>query len=200
MPEMEKDEGLVLRSLDFRDRQKILTLFTENFGMISLIVKGIHRKSSHLLTLTSPFTRGEYLFRVGKSHLFAFKDGTPLATNHALRANLTHIEAATALVKALLDSQLPEKPAPALYQLTKTYLEILPDFEEPNSLIASFLLKLLKHEGHLSLHHPPAAFSPKEWETATLLTQVRTIQKLKETTVSTALHKKIEEFFKQTSK
>lgn len=197
MPSEERHEGLVLRSIDFRDRQKILTLFTPTMGMISLIVKGINRKKSHLLTLTSPFTRGEYLFRISRSDLYTFQDGTPLATNNSLRENLNHIEAAILLSKALLKSQMPEKPAPALYKLTTTYLEHLPTFDDPTPLTASFLLKLLKHEGHLALDHVSPSFTQNDWKVVSILSELRTIKKLKETSVSSSLHDKITSLFEK---
>ena len=109
MPSEEKHEGLVLRSLDYKDRQKIITLFTPTLGLISLIVKGITRKKTHLLTLTSPFTQGEYLFTIHRSDLYPFRDGTPLHTHHFLREQLSHIQAATTFAKALLSSQPPSK-------------------------------------------------------------------------------------------
>lgn len=195
MPSEEKHEGLVLRSIDFRDRQKILTLFTPTMGIVSLIVKGINRKKSHLLTLTSPFTCGEYLFRVSRSTLYTFRDGTPLKTHNELRDNLDHIEAATLLVKALLTSQLPEKPAPDLYALTLTYLGLLSTVENPAAITSSFLLKLLKHEGLLSLDHPPLGFSADQWQTVRTLADLRTIQTLRDTLPSQDLSNKIETLF-----
>ncbi len=217
MPLDERDEGLVLRSFDYKDRQKIMTLFTLKRGVISLIVKGITRKKTHLLTLTSPFTHGEYLFRIHRSNLYTFQDGTPLNTNYALRQTLPHIEAATILVQALYTSQFPEKPAPSLYQLTLTYLKHLPAFDNPKAISASFLLKLLKHDGHLALtptcshcntppthlhlgeaycsHHTPVPatyFTPTEWPLLTILLETRSISTLQQLQISTELHEKIE--------
>ncbi len=145
MPLEEKHEGLVVKSIDFKDRQKIITIFTPTRGLISLIVKGITRTRPHLLTLTSPFTQAEFHFSVRRSDLYLLRDGTPLETHHNLRENLTTLTAATSLLKALTGSQLPGKPAPALYQLTLAYLKHLPSFSTPTALTASYHMKLLKN-------------------------------------------------------
>ncbi|MBS0629923.1 MAG: DNA repair protein RecO [Verrucomicrobia bacterium] len=148
----EVHEGLVLKSIDYKDQQKIITLFTPTRGMISLIVKGISRKKAHLLTLTSPLTQAEYHFAIGRTDLYTFQDGTPINTHLNLRSNLDHLQTATRFAEALLTTQFPGKPAPALYQLLLTYLKVLPNFTDPTALKGSFLLKLLKHDGHLALN------------------------------------------------
>lgn len=197
MPLEEKHEGLVLRSIDYKDRQKIITLYTPTRGLISLIVKNITRKKSHLLTLTSPFTKAEYHFLIGKSDLYTFCDGTPLATHNNLRENLSHLQSATTLLKALLSSQLPGKPAPALYVLALTYLKHLPSFTNPETLSASFLLKLLMHDGHLNPAHKENPFTQAEWDTLIPLLSARTLQPLRDLPPSPLLNQKIEIFFTQ---
>lgn len=218
----EHQEGIVLRSLDFKDREKIITVFTANRGLISLIVKGITKKRSHLLTLTSPFTQADYHYLIGRSSLYSFKEATPLNTHHYLREKLSHIQAATTFASALLSSQMPGKPAPHLYALTLSYLKQLPQFDTPSSLTASFLLKLLKHDGHLSLKngctscgeppthlhvgepfcrtHTPAyahLLSQTEWDTLQVLAEARSFAPLKEIQVSPSLHQMIELIFKE---
>ncbi|NGX59326.1 MAG: DNA repair protein RecO [Chlamydiae bacterium] len=195
MPLEEKHEGLVLRSIDYKDRQKIITLFTPTRGLISLIVKNITRKKSHLLTLTSPFTQAEYHFSIRRSELYTYCDGTPINTHLNLRENLTHLKAAILLAKALLTSQLPNKPAPDLYLLLLTYLKYLPTFADPTSLTASFYLKLLKHDGHLSPSHREPPFTPNEWNELLPLLTTRNITTLRQITTSPDLHHQIETHF-----
>lgn len=195
MPSEEKHEGLVLRNTEFRDRQKILTLFTKKTGIISLIIKGISQKRSSLVTLASPLTCGEYLLRISRSSLYTFQDGTLIKTHSKLRENLDHIEAAALLVRALLKSQLPEKPAPNLYALTLTYLKFLPSIENPSTFSSSFLLKLLKHEGILSLDHPHTDFSSNQWQAVRILTELKTFQELQKTPTSPKLLEKVKTLF-----
>lgn len=218
----EKDEGIVLKSIDYKDQQKIITLFTLNRGIISLIVKGINRKRTHLLTLASPLTHAEYHFSIRRSDLYTFQDGSPLNTHYQLRENLNHLQTAVSFAEALLSSQFPGKPAPALYQLLLVYLKYLPRFPDPSPLRASFLLKLLKHEGHLSVADqcshcdaPPSHFSmgeglcrahapsyatplsQEQWTTLALLADARAIPQLQGLNLEPELAQKIEKFFKE---
>lgn len=146
----EKTEGIVLRSQDYKERHRIITLFTPQ-GLTSLIVRGISRKNARLLTLTSPFCHGEYLYRKGHSELLSFRDGAVLDDHFHLRSSLKSLQTAGSLATAILTSQLPGKPAHALFTLYKLYHKHIAHFQEPDALIASFYLKLLKHEGLLSL-------------------------------------------------
>jgi len=197
MPPLEKHEGLVLKAIDFKDRQKIITLYTPTRGLLSLIVKGINRKKSHLLTLTSPFTRGEYHIQIGRSQLYTFLDGTPLTTHHDLRRTLPHLNAATTLAKALLNSQLPEKPSPALYLLTLSYLKNLPLFPNPSALTASYHLKLLGHDGHLNPELPESPFTADEWKGLLPLLNVRSIPALRDQSITPKLLIKVETYFQK---
>jgi DNA repair protein RecO (recombination protein O) len=149
---MEKieDQGLVLRFVDYKGSQRIVTVFTEKNGLISLIVKGLGGKRSDLFLLTSPLTLAEFHCVSGRGELYRFKDATILSTHLELREQLPHLQAAGDICLGLLKTQLPGKPAPALYQLTLSYIKRIPAFKDPKALVASFFLKLLKHEGVLS--------------------------------------------------
>jgi DNA repair protein RecO (recombination protein O) len=181
---LEKVEGIVLRSLPYREQEKILTLFTAERGLISLIVKKISKKSSHLLALSSLFCQGEFLYEKGNSDLYRFLDGSLLDEHLFLRQNWRYLEAASKLTKALLHSQLPGKPAPHLYALFISYLRQIPHFEEPLGLFASFYLKLLHHEGVLGA----TRFQP--------LLSVRSFTELKKITISPSDLSEIEAAFR----
>lgn len=146
----EKTEGIVLKAMDYKERHRIITLFTPQ-GLMSLIVRGISRKNARLLSLTTPFCLGEYLYRKGSSELMGFRDGSIIDDHLGLRQELKSLQVAGALANAILTSQMPGKSAPSLYALYKSYHKQIPHFSDPHILLASFYLKLLKHEGLLML-------------------------------------------------
>ncbi|MBS0605277.1 MAG: DNA repair protein RecO [Verrucomicrobia bacterium] len=216
----EKTEGIVLKAMDYKERHRIITLFTPQ-GLTSLIVRGISRKNTRLLSLTSPFCHGEYLYRRGRSELLGFRDGSVLDDNLALRKNLKSLQVAGALANAILTSQMPDKPAPALFVLYKSYHKQIPHFADPEVLLASFYLKLLKHEGLLTItphcascespsalqihegeslcsRHEAAGgfrFSPAEWDLLLLLDGAQQFSSLKEICVPSPLSHKIAALF-----
>ena len=83
-----------------------------------------------------------------RSELYAFIDATPLNLHSALRTSLSHLNAAGTILRALFRSQLPGKPSKLLFHLTLAYLHHLPEATSPDSFTASYLLKLIKHEGY----------------------------------------------------
>ncbi len=147
----EKSEGIVVRSADYKERERIITVFTPNAGLISLIVKYISPRKPNFLSLSTPFCQGEFIFRRGKSELFRFHDGTVLDEMLILRNHLNHLQAAGNMTQSILLSQMPGKAAPQLYALFLAYMKHIPYFEDASILTASFDLKILKYEGLLAL-------------------------------------------------
>ncbi len=190
-----KSEAIVLRSFDYKENERIVTLFTENAGLISIIIKGITPKKSSYLTLATPFCRGEYVYIKSKSDLYRFYDGTILDDHLLLRLNLSHLKAAGNLTNALLHSQLPGKSSPLLYLLLKKYLQQVVHFENPVPLVCSFFLKLMKHEGVLHLEENPF-FIPEEKELCVTLLSSPQFTALKTLEVNVKLKEKIEEQLK----
>jgi DNA repair protein RecO (recombination protein O) len=188
----EKTEGIVLRSFPYRENERILTVFTQDSGLISLIVK---RLSSSLLSLASPFCRSEFIYRKGKTDLFRFLDGTPIDYHLFLRDKLSHLDSASALAQGILSSQMPLKPAPALYALLLSYLKHLPQFAQPAPLLSSFYLKTLLHEGLFSTDHTP--FSTEEEQVVHELILCKQFLELEKCAVSPELADKIHRFFKE---
>jgi DNA repair protein RecO (recombination protein O) len=188
----ERAEGIVLRSLDYKERERIITVLTKEMGIISLIAKRMTQGRSHLVALTTPFTHAEFLFRKGRSELMPLIDGTLLSEHRELRSSYASLQSAGQLLQMILLSQFPGKPAPALYALLLAYLGHLPTSKNRAGLASSFFLKLLKHEGLFPIENP--GFSPTEWETVQILVATTSFAKLRELPVAEPLCAKIQKF------
>jgi len=218
----EKREGIVLRSVDYKDRQRILTIFTEEIGLIQLIVKNLSKKKPALFLLTTPFCLSEFVYFKGRSEIFRFESGSVLREYFSEQKEWTRMEALGHLGKAVLYSQLPGKPAPLLYDLFKRYLEKLSSTKDPLSLCTSFYLKTLKHEGLLTLEeccqhcqkqqatclhqgqsyclkdapYESVVFSLDEWQRLLRLLNARSFQHLQDSNDKSLLEK-IADYFKK---
>ncbi len=195
----EKIEGIVLRAQDYKERHRIITLFSSS-GLLSLIVRGISRKNARLLSLTTPFCHGEYLFRRGRTELFNFVDGSVLDDHFSLRQSLASLNTAGALANAILTSQLPGKSSPHLFSLYKSYHKQVVHFEDSNTLLSSFYLKLLHHEGLLSPSEVPPHFSSHEWQLVLSLGSAQQFSSLRTLTLTPQLPQKINALFKSSLK
>ena len=220
--QIEKTEGIALKTVPYKDGQKILTIFAEKKGLITLLVKKLSLKRMHLFSGTNLFSLSEFVYLKGKGDIYYLQDLSLIREHSFLREDLTYIELAALMAKALLDSQLPNKRAPALYALFKKYLLKIPEFTNEFTLAYSFILKLLVHEGllhltgecsncsnparHLfkgellcSLHAPGYAlnFSSLEMKSLELLAHSRLFEKLKSLQLSKPLQEKIWRMFKE---
>lgn len=140
-------EGIILQGLNFRDYDKILTVFTPDEGVVKFIAKGVRRGSKTGKGNTDPLSQCEFVYSIGKSDLWRCDDISILEAYLPLREDFERIQAACACGRAILQSQLTHKPAPALYALLKSYLKGLCTAPEPENVVVSFLLKVLRHEG-----------------------------------------------------
>jgi DNA repair protein RecO (recombination protein O) len=74
MPES-KTLGIILKSTNWSDSSKILHVFTEKFGKISLVAKGAKNPKSSFRGVTEVFQYSEFVFnKKENSHIFTLKD------------------------------------------------------------------------------------------------------------------------------
>ena len=218
----EKLKAIVLRAVPFKDRQSILTLLSEEKGIISMIVKGLSKSRPHLIACINPLCEAEFIYTEGRSDLLKCLEASVIDTHFALREKYSFLEQGLQLAKILLESQYPGKSTPALYALFSCFLKQIPSFTDAlPSLSSSFLLKLLKHEGLLLLdatcsicsepkeihiyggdiyckRHAPTgsfSFSVMEWKILELLAHSSSFQVVRQTKVESAFREKIELYF-----
>jgi len=163
---IERVEGIILKSTLYKESHRIIQMFTSEAGLISVMVKGV--KTPERMALLSPFSQIEVFFRKKLSDLYSLKDGSLIAGNLFLREKWDYLETAGKMAQLILHSQMPGKPAPLLYALLLACLKQLPHFEEPAPLLLLFYLKLLTHEGLLSLDNRaafPISIPGDQWET-----------------------------------
>ena len=140
-------EAIVLKSVDFRDHQKVVTLFTPEHGIISMFASNLSSKNLHKMTLCSPLTRASYILHKGNKDLYKMKDGTLIDGHFELRNSIEKLTAGLEMIKLIDSSQFPHKGVPALYQLLRSYLKELKSTKNCTALLISYCLKLLIHEG-----------------------------------------------------
>lgn len=218
--EQERIEGIVLRAMEYKDTQRLVTLFSPT-GLYHIVVKRLSSKRVGPLLASSPFSKSECIVQRGQSALFSCSDLSLLDDYSALRTRYAFMEAAGSLARAVLHTQLPGKPAPLLYQLLELYLQKIPLLEEQTPLVVSFQLKLLKHEGLLRLSmycplcpHQPAAFllkgeslcsmhdqqggisfSREEWALLLSLCEARYIDDLRSHMIPPSFVEKVQTYF-----
>ena len=171
----------------------------------------------------TPLTRAEFIFIKGRGEIDNCREISPLNQHLDLRTKWEDLAAAGDMAKAILETQMPHKPAMTLYELFHCYLSKIPSCINPKALSASFRLKILRHDGllHLTPHcsicgitigdqhlfegqsfcndHAPnfaSIFSSHEMETILILTYCRSLSILAMMPLSPELEAKIVNLFR----
>lgn len=143
-------EGIILKTIPFRDYDEILVVFTQEEGVVKALLKGARSRKRGLQGLCSPLNHIEMIYCPGKGEIGSCREISCLNPYSTLRQRLEDLLAGCDCLKALLQSQWTHKPAPKLYELLLKYLAFIPHVSNPQVLALSFRLKLLKYEGLLS--------------------------------------------------
>ncbi len=126
MPLPFRDEGIVLRRVDYSDADRILTLFTAGRGRVGAIVRGARRPRSHLGPALDLFARCALQLAAGRGGLLVVTQADRLSPPWPGR-DLTRT-ACAAVVAAVTDAVLEDDhPVPALYELVTATLATLGD-------------------------------------------------------------------------
>ncbi len=116
--------GVILRQRDFKDSDKLLSIFTEKEGKITAIAKGVKKTKSSLRACVQPFCHSYLHFNQGKNmdlitqaKLLDFYGNTRQDLERALNCYY--------LMELLDKSLLEHVPLPDLYQTLVAVLEAL---------------------------------------------------------------------------
>lgn len=222
---MLKAEGIILHTLPFKDYDILVTVFTHEHGVMKFIYKGGQSRRRNKGGVASPLTRAEFVFKKTTNELIPLYELSILESNFSLRSNLKVLETSCQWLKLIKQTQMPGKPCNSLYRFLLTYLKALPKSEQINSLIASFQLKLLRHEGLIEIstncskclspiqktfhqesetfchqHSTPKSteFSQTEAHTLYQLTYSKTLKKIESIVISEAFKDKVSHLFNHT--
>ncbi|SDW14034.1 DNA replication and repair protein RecO [Marininema mesophilum] len=142
-----KIEGVVLRTRDYGESNKIVTIFTREQGKFAVMARGAKKPKSRLGAATQPFTLGFFLCFSG-SGMGTITQAEILESHVHLRSDLLYTAYAAYWVK-YLDNMIQEKePAPLLYELLLSMLNRLEAGVDPEILSRIFELRVLESAGY----------------------------------------------------
>lgn len=155
------DECLILRSRDFNESDRLLTVFGRHLGKTACLARGVRKPKSRLKAATLPFVCGHLEFSAaprrggqpaqnGSQGLRLITQGETLHSLPELREDLVKIGAANYIAEILDWVLPPDKPQENLYILAVAVLMLLAAAEEPRQqylLLKFFELRLLGELG-----------------------------------------------------
>lgn len=150
MQEIIQTRALVLGSIPHKELNQILSLFSPTLGRISVYMRNTKKSVIEQGALCSALTVGEFTIRQTRTDLYRFEEGKALNLHFPLRKEYPLLETALLCLKSLKEGVWRGAPSPELFHLTLKILERIPYFTQPQTALALFRIKLLKHEGLLS--------------------------------------------------
>jgi len=140
-------EGIIIRSMDYGEGNKIVTLLTRTHGKAGVMIRGAKKPKSRHGSLAQPFTCGEFTY-FKTSGLGTLNHGEIMASHHLLREDLI-LAAHASYVCELVDRALQDEDAGTyIYEQLKAYLRALEEGKDPAVCTHLFEMKILQAAGY----------------------------------------------------
>nr|WP_259544886.1 DNA repair protein RecO [Heyndrickxia oleronia] len=138
----QKCEGIVIRSIDYGESNKIVTIFTREFGKIGVMARGAKKPNSRLSSISQLFTYGNFLVSLG-SGLGTLQQGEIISSLRSIREDIFKTGYASYIID-LLDKAVEEKRAnPFLFELLYQTLNYINEDVDLEIITNIFEMKML---------------------------------------------------------
>ena len=142
-----ENTAIVLRYANYRDNDRMLTLFSPTRGRIEALARGCRRPRSSLLNASELFALGEYELYERGNHLTVIS-ATLTETFFPLRQDFDRLACGTYLLGLCEAAAQPGEPARELFMLLLHTLSRLTFSDQPwKPLLGGFLLHYAACEG-----------------------------------------------------
>jgi DNA repair protein RecO (recombination protein O) len=140
-------EGIVIRSMDYGEGNKIISLYTKQYGKVSVMARGVKKMKSRHSAITQLFTYGEFAyFKSGQ--MGTLNDGEIVRSHHRLREDL-HMAAYAAYLAELVDRMTEENDGSAyLFEQLNAGLDAMEDGKDAQITAHIFEMKMLSFAGY----------------------------------------------------
>ncbi len=142
-----KTNALVLRRIPLGEKDKIVTLFTREYGKLNAVAKGARRTTSRLAGATEPLMLLRALLAEGMN--------LDILTQCEIRESFSHLRSDFGLILRatyaceLLDKLTVERdPSPEAFDLLLSTLYVLQRAVEPDAALHAFELQFLAQIGY----------------------------------------------------
>lgn len=149
MPESRIVNAIVLRAVNYRDFDRMLTLFSREAGKISAGARGAHRQKSQLSAASTQFCTGEYVLDE-KNGKYTVRTCMLDEAYYPLREDAQRFAYAAALTQVCEEIVQPNEPQTELYDTllrALAYLAYDHDHETEN-IVLPFLMRAMVLSGH----------------------------------------------------
>ncbi|OGX68234.1 MAG: DNA repair protein RecO, partial [Paenibacillus sp. RIFOXYA1_FULL_44_5] len=141
-------EGIVMKSIDYGEGNRIITLFSPEAGKITVMVRGAKKLKSRHSAISQMFTYGRFIFYKGKG-MGTLNDGEILHSFHNLRMDL-HKAGYASYIAEMLDRMTAEEQAETgLFMQFKAALEHIEQDKDAEIIAHLFEMHMLIKNGYM---------------------------------------------------
>lgn len=143
---LRKTVGIVLRTQDYGETHKLVTIFTKEVGKITAISRGANKPRSRLSAVSQLFIEAEFLLYIPKG-LATLRQGDVVSTYRHIRTDLLRTGYAAYIIE-LTDRLLEEKvPDSYIYAELNNTLHFINDETDYLIPVMMYEMKLFKKGG-----------------------------------------------------
>lgn len=152
-----KTEGIILKAADWGDLDRLLTIYTRNYGKISVRAISARKKESKLNGLLQSFTRGHFLLAKSKT-IDIITDLSVINSYHYLHSHLANL-GYTFYFAELIDKLIPapERDENVWRLISRAYEVLNQKSSDLPKIKIAFEDKLVEFLGHGKMSHPKLA-------------------------------------------
>lgn len=143
---LEKVNGIIIKTQDYGESNKIVTIFSQRHGKFSAIARGAKKTKSRMAAVTQPFIYGEFLIYMNKG-LSTIQQGDVIESFRLIREDI--LKTAYAAYVAELTDKLMDVHQPDLYiydQFFRT-MDWIANNESADISVMMYELKLFRKGG-----------------------------------------------------
>ena len=138
--------AVVIRTADYRENDRMVTLLTKEYGKMSASARGSRKPTSKLFASSSVFCCGEYVF-YEKDGRFGIKSCEVRRTFFNMQNDYDSYSVACFIADAVDKVAQEDDVSPGLFALTVNALYALDTGAAPGTLLSYFVQRLLYIEG-----------------------------------------------------
>ena len=143
-----KCKGVIIKTQDYKENDKLIWLYTDKYGKVSSIARGAKKSKNKLFSATLNLCYGEFVFFKGKG-LLNLQEGKIIKSFQGLMSNLDKLVYASYICELIDITSLDKELNFSLFKEFVITLYLLDtDAIDYELLIRSFEIRLLKHTGY----------------------------------------------------
>lgn len=139
---LKKCEGIVIRTNNYGEANKVVTIYTREAGKIGVMARGAKKPSSRLASLTQPFTYGQFLVQKG-SGMGTLQQGDVISSMRSIREDIFMTAYASYIVELTDKATENQKANPFLFELLYQTLSFMNEGYDLDILTYIYELKIM---------------------------------------------------------